>query len=164
MTNLAEGAFRRAIVGAVAGFFVIGFAATVTTLVDAFRSRDEELIRSTEEVNGLVSRIYAFREAKGKYPRSLAELRPIPGDVVSKHGKSHLGEDEDFYATWCWTYHHRAEVAPPFLSRPVAAHTKLVYEFAPSSRSDFPKNVDEGWVITSEGSKRYLKSFLKPPR
>jgi hypothetical protein len=39
-------------------------------------------------------------------------------------------------------------------------HGSLSYEFAPTSDYSFPKNVDEGWVVSNEGSRRYLRSFF----
>ncbi len=133
MNRPAERAFRRVVVCTVVALFVIGLAANVMTVVSAFRNRDEELIRSTDEVTALVGQIYAYRQAKGQYPPSLADLRPIPGDVIPNHVKNYLGEDEDYCATWCWTYHYRGDVSPPFLSRDIRTHATLRYEFAPSS-------------------------------
>jgi hypothetical protein len=79
--------------------------------------------------------------------------------VIAKHVKDLSGEDSDFCATWCWTYHHRGNASPPILVRYIGDHGFLMYEFAPSSGYCYPKDADEGWVVTSEGSKRYLRSF-----
>jgi hypothetical protein len=155
----AQRAFRRVVVPAVVAFIVIGLAANVMTVVSASRNRDQELIRSTDEVTALVSQIYAYRLANGRYPLSLAALRPIPGDVISNHVKNDLRDDDDYCATWCWTYHSRGDLAPPILSRPICAHATLRYEFAPSSGYCYPKNFNDGWIVTDEGSKRCLKSF-----
>ena len=48
-------------------------------------------LTSTDEVRGLIERIYEYRKANARYPRSLDELRPIVGDVVSKHKKDSYG-------------------------------------------------------------------------
>lgn len=164
MTQAGEKLFRRSVVRAAVAFCAFGLVANIVTVVSAFRSRDSELIRSTDEVSGLIGRIYTFRQTKGKYPHSLAELRPIAGDVESRHEHSNVKNDEDYVSTWCWTYHFRGDVAPPFLSRHLGAHSRLQYEFAPSSGYWYPKGADEGWVVTDEGDKRYLKSFFSAPR
>ncbi len=158
--NAGATTMRRFLVKACVVLFITGLAANVMTVLSAWRNRDAELIRSLDDVRGLISRAYEFRQATGEYPRSLAELRPIAGDVISNHVKNNLRDDNDFCASWCWTYLHRGDVRPPILRRYVGDHGYLMYEFSPSSGYCYPKNVDEGWVITSEGSKRYLRSFF----
>ena len=141
------------------------FVAIVLAVTSAEKSYDADLIRSTAEVDGLLNRIYEYRRATGKYPNSLADLRPIVGDVISKHEKDYLGRKDNFcFCTiWCWTYWYKPEVIPPLLKRYVGNHGDLTYNFAPSG-FPVPKNAvgypDEGWVVTSEGNARYLRSFF----
>ena len=141
------------------GFIAVGCMATLVSLVTARRQYDAELIDSTDEVGELVKRIYDYRKVNDGYPRSLEELRPIAGDVVSKHERDHMGNDENFCSTWCWRYFYRGDTSPPTLFRSIS-HGNLTYEFAPSWKNSYPTNVDEGWIASNEGSERYLRSFF----
>jgi hypothetical protein len=161
MAILPGKAIRKFVIISCVGLLAIGAVASVVTIVSARGRRDADLIRSTQEANGLVSRVYEYRKSTGKYPLSLAELRPIARDVASKHVKKGPADaDDDFCATWCWSYIHRGDESPPILRRYVGDHGYLIYEFAPSSGYYYPGNVDEGWIVTSEGSRRYLQSFF----
>ncbi len=159
MARLTGRAIRRYIAIGFLGFLTVGCAATLVSLFTAWRQFDSDLIQSTEEVSGLINRIYEFRKASGEYPRSLAELRPIEGDVGSKHERNYSEDDEDYCATWCWTYFKLRTGDPPVLFRHVH-HGRLAYEFASSSGDYYPENADEGWVVSSEGGHRYLRSFF----
>ena len=137
-------------------FLASAFAAIVLAVLSAEKSYDADLIPSTAEVSGLIHRIYDYRSATGKYPDSLVKLRPIAGDVISKHEKDYLGREDDFCfcSNWCWTYWNKPGIVPPLLKRYVGNHGDLIYMFAPSGfsvRKDLDGNPDEGWVVTSEG-------------
>jgi hypothetical protein len=146
-------------------FLASALAAIVLAVLSVEKSQDAELIRSAAEVTGLIHRIYEYRRATGKYPDSLVELRPIAGDVISKHERDYSGREDDYCycGNWCWTYWYKPGVVPPLLKRYVGNHGDLTYNFAPSG-FPVPKNAvgypDEGWVVTSEGNARYLRSFF----
>ena len=159
MPRTTRSAIERVIASAFFGFLAVGCAATLIGLATAWRRYDADLLRSTDEVAGLITRIYEYRRANAQYPHSLAELGPITGNVVSKHQRDSTGNDECFCAAWCWRYLYRGGASPPALYRSLS-HGNLSYEFASSSDYCFPKNIDEGWVASNEGSRRYLRSHF----
>jgi hypothetical protein len=141
----------------------VGFASTVLLVFRHGFDHDAALIRSTGEVEGIIARIYEHRRTAGEYPVSLAELRPIAGDNLSKRAKNNPTEDQQFCADWCWTYMHKPGIIPPMLRRYVGDHGDLVYLFAPSGVPVQPSPDEipaEGWFVTSEGRTRFLRSFF----
>jgi hypothetical protein len=147
----------------VAVFFAFALAAIVLGVHAMAWYRDAELIQTTEDVNEVVARIYEQRATTGTFPRTIAELRPIAGDISSKHEKDYFGEDNDFCHVWCWTYLYRSSTEPLILRRYVGDHGYLMYTFAPTGNPSSKKSneeSEEGWIVTSEGRARHLGPFF----
>jgi hypothetical protein len=158
MMSRAGSVLRRSAIIACLVFLALGAAASLLTLVSLERQRNSELAQSTTEAEGLIWQIYRYREANGCYPLDLTGLRPIAGERPSKN-RSEVTDKNRFCARWCWTYLNRGDAAPPIIFRDADYHTRLIYEFAPSSGYYFPPGANEGWIVNQEGSCRYLRSI-----
>ena len=129
----------------------------------ASRLFDRELIESTEDVGELIAVIYDYRKSNGAYPSGLNDLDTVAREKLLTKDKNRTLSDHAFWGRWRWSYMSRGPT-PPIIVRDAGSRTRLRYEFTPSVDRILPADANEGWVSSSDGSVKYLKSFFSGGR